>query len=60
MTKTYALQRLLEHGSLTFAEIREITFWTPAQSWSAISCLIQRNAVMASGRRGKTVYELAS
>lgn len=28
MTKTYALQKLLEHGPLTRRELREITGWT--------------------------------
>ena len=27
MTKTYAMQKLLEHGPLTLAEAREITLW---------------------------------
>lgn len=27
MKKTYAMQKLLEHGPLTLAEAREITLW---------------------------------
>lgn len=27
MTRPYAMKRLLEHGALTFAELKEITRW---------------------------------
>lgn len=29
MTRSYAAIRLLEHGPLTFAEVRQITGWPP-------------------------------
>jgi predicted ArsR family transcriptional regulator len=45
MTRTHALQRLLEHGGLSTAELLEITGW----SWNAVRAtlrnLMERGAV---------------
>jgi hypothetical protein len=37
MTKTYALQKLLEHGPLTREELRVITGWTERQIHSTLA-----------------------
>lgn len=59
MTRTYAARRLLEHGPLTFAELREITGWTHNQLRSAIYRLLERPAIEVEKRGRNNVYRLA-
>lgn len=45
MKRTYALQKLLEHGELSGREIKEITGWTNKQVYATISALCKVNIV---------------
>lgn len=60
MTKTYAAKRLLEHGPLTFTEMRQITGWRYATLESALRNLMESGLAVAE-RCGphRNVYRLA-
>ncbi len=59
MTRTYAAQKLLEHGPLRYAEMIEITGWTNKTVQSALRRLCNRGAVRRRNARRGYVYELA-
>ena len=46
MTRTHALKRLLEHGELTRAEIREITGWTAKEVSYTLCYLSEIGAIV--------------
>lgn len=56
MTRIYALRRLLEHGALTFSELREITGWPDGSIKSAIARMSERGLVDAVPVRRGRVY----
>jgi hypothetical protein len=71
MTRTYALQMLLEHGPLTWPEILEITGWRTKIAASALRRLCHMGSVMrvpqwrqtcghGISRKQKTAYALSS
>lgn len=45
MTKLYALLKLLEHGSLTYLDIREITRWDAVEVQPCIDAGIAAGAI---------------
>lgn len=46
MSRTYALQMLLEHGPLTRKEIREITGWRSKAVIQTISQLVEWGSIV--------------
>ena len=71
MTRTHALQMLLEHGPLTWTEILEVTGWRTKIAASALRRLCHAGAVirvpqwrlycgMGHSAKKKTAYALAS
>lgn len=61
MTHTYALKRLLEHGSLTRAEMFEITGWKGNIVDSVLQNMLIYGIVQSLPRKAgehKTIYEL--
>lgn len=61
MTRTYAAKRLLEHGPLTLAEMREITGWEHAAVVAALRQLMETGlAVIEYCGRRPNIYRLAT
>lgn len=60
MTRTHALRCLLEHGPLTWSELREITGWPEGSLKSAVARLLEYGSldVVPMGRH-RNVYRLA-
>lgn len=56
MTRTYAARKLLEHGPLTFGEMRAITLWTAPQVSSALQNLEKMGVLVATGKAWRRVY----
>lgn len=61
MTRDEAAKKLLEHGPLTFRELREITGWPGRSADQAIVRLMALGVVVAEHQRGvnRNVYRLA-
>lgn len=64
MPRTYAAQRLLEHGALTFPQFVEITGWTQKSARWVMEKLLDQGLVNRIGTQGSysklPVYALAS
>lgn len=60
MTRRYALVQLLRLGGLTLAQIRTVTGWPDGAVRSTVWHLCERGKVVRLGRRGGSVYEVAS
>ncbi|MCC2632158.1 MAG: hypothetical protein K0S48_44 [Ramlibacter sp.] len=61
MTRTYAAKRLLEHGPLTFTEMREITGWPARVVAGALRSLMETGVAVAERcGRHKNLYRLAA
>jgi DNA-binding MarR family transcriptional regulator len=55
MTRIYALERLLEHGPLTQAQLVEITRWPRYTITGSLRRLIQRDRIVRKMQREKGV-----
>ena len=51
MNRPYALKRLLEHGALTYTEMREITGWKPYQLYRAVNSVRKAKIVRRVGSK---------
>jgi len=59
MTRTHALQKLLEHGPLPQWEIVQITGWKPAKVSDVLGHLQQTRRACHSGNQGRwTLWRL--
>lgn len=58
MSRTYALQMLLQHGALTRKEIREITRWDSKTVDKTIEQLIEWGSVAKSADSRDALYFL--
>ena len=58
MSRTYALQMLLQHGALTSKEIREITRWDAKTVSRTIEQLLEWGAVTKSADSRDALYFL--
>lgn len=59
VTRTYALQRLLQHGALTWAEMLAITGWPLGALKCAIYRLTERGEVVSKPLGLRLVYALS-
>jgi len=61
MTKTYALKRLLEHGPMNLASIRECTIWSRHEVRNAVRTCLKygeiRRLRAAASSKAKYDYE---
>lgn len=58
MTRTHAAKRLLEHGSLTLGEFREITGWKLRRCNNVLIRLRRQGSVRRVNVAGKSRYRL--
>jgi predicted transcriptional regulator len=65
MTRTYALKRLLEHGGMNWADLRDCTRWSGAvlssalQQCMATGVVVRRTLPGRAARNRAWVYEVA-
>lgn len=59
MSKTYALQMLLEHGPMPYREIIEVTGWPAHRVRRTLEQLIGWKSVIRTGKPRAYVYSLA-
>ena len=58
MTQTYAAEKLLEHGPLTFYELWGITGWEMEDVKAAVSALVSSGKVEAVSKAHHMYYAL--
>jgi hypothetical protein len=56
MTHTYALCRLLEHGPLTWKQMREITGWQKGAFESTVHKCLKTRVIVRTCARGTSHY----
>lgn len=59
MTRPYALCRLLEHGALTWGQLREITGWPHPWLASVLTQCLEAERIEKTGEKRAYVYRLA-